>query len=85
MLSEPTIAKKSEVEGYATFASLFLQFTAEAGNSVYRVVLSLRIPKKPPLKFRQEHQGESRKGSKVPKQDPVKFEMYCDLLFSGLS
>ena len=27
-----------EVEGYATFTSLFLPFTAEAGDSVYRVV-----------------------------------------------
>ena len=42
MSSEPTIATKSEVEGYATLASLFLQITVKAGDSVYRVVFSLR-------------------------------------------
>ena len=51
MLPEPTIAK-FKVEGYATFSSLFLKFTVVSGNSVYRVVLSLRrIPKRLQLKF----------------------------------
>ena len=59
-----------EVEGYATFTSLFLPFTAEAGDSVYRVVF--------PKAFRglcssfQTRTKENRgKGSQVPKQDPV--------------
>ena len=85
MLPEPTIAK-FKVEGYATLSSLFLKFTVVSSIRVYRVVLSLRrIPKRSQIKFKQECQGESRKGSKVPKQDPVMFELYCDLLFSGLS
>ena len=41
MSPAPTIAM-FEVEGYATFESLFLQITAVAVNSVYRVALSLR-------------------------------------------
>ena len=41
MSPEPTIAMLFEVEGYATFTSLFLKLTVKAGESVYRVVLSL--------------------------------------------
>ena len=39
MLPEPTIAK-SQVKGYTTFASLFLQFTADAGYNAHRVKLT---------------------------------------------
>ena len=43
MSPEPTIAiLHYKVEGYAVFTSLFLQITAEPGNYVYRVVLSLK-------------------------------------------
>ena len=43
MSPEPTIAiYKYEVEGYATFMSLFLKITAEPGGKVYSVVLSIK-------------------------------------------
>ena len=86
MLSEPTIAIYKQVEGYATFASLFPQYTVEPGYNVYRVVLSLRrIPKRPQLQFSDKNQNENRgTGSKVPKQDPVMFELYCDHYYCWL-
>ena len=43
MSPEPTIAiYKYEVEGYATFMSLFLKINAEPGGKVYSVVLSIK-------------------------------------------
>ena len=43
MSPEPTIAiYKYEVEGYATFGSLFLKITAEPDSKVYSVVLSIK-------------------------------------------
>ena len=86
MLSEPTIAMSYEVEGYATFASLFLKISVKSGNRVYRVVLSLRrIPKRPQLKLSDKNRKENRgTGSQVPKQDPVMLELNCDLIISWL-
>ena len=92
MLSEPTIAIYTQVEGYATFASLFPQYTVEPGYNVYRVVLSLRrIPKRLQLKFSDKNQNENLgTGSKVPAQDPVMYEIvvifiYCWLVMMTVS
>ena len=82
MSSEPTIAK-FKVKGYATLTSLFLLYTAVAGNSVYRVVLSVRrITNRSLLKFSDKNRNENRgTGREVPKQDPFMYELYCDLYF----
>ncbi len=84
MLPEPTIAK-FKVEGYATFSSLFLKFTVVSGNSVYRVVLSLRrIPKRLQLKFqtRTKRRIEERV---VKSQTKIKSCMNCIVIIYFLA
>ena len=87
MSSEPTIAMMFEVEGYATFASLFLQFTVESGHAVYRVVLSLgRIPKKPQLQLSDKNPNENR-GRVVKSQSKIQSCLNCIVIYiiAGLS
>ena len=76
MLSEPTIAKYTKVEGYATSMSVLLRVSAVIGKSVGSVKLSIVIPSR----SQQVQIQTSKEERKVQFKRLLIFAIdYCDL------
>ena len=76
MLSEPTIAKYTKVEGYATSMSVLLRVSAVIGKSVGSVKLSIVIPSR----SQQVQIQTSKEDRKVQFKRFMIFAIdYCDL------